>query len=325
MVKVSPGNLRAFEKLGQKGSLFNYGLIDLIKENAEVKVLSADLSLLSGLDRFIRKYPNHFIQTGIAEQNMMAIAAGYAMEDHMSIATTYSSFIAVRSLEQIRQNISNTCANVKIIGTFAGVVAAKSGVSHWATEDLAFMRALPNMTVLSPADSLEAIKCFEAATKIDSPVYIRLSGGINCPMVFCDDYEYRIGKFVKLTDGDDVAIIATGLMVNESLKVSKMLSEKGIKASVYDAHTIKPLDRNTLDEIFSRAKLIVTVEEHNVIGGLGSAVAEYKATKENTPRQIFLGFNDKFTKSGSQRFIWNSSNITDEQICNRIVSECAVM
>ena len=321
MVKVSAGNLRAFEKLGQKGSIFNYGLIDLIKDNSDVKVLSADLSLLSGLDKFIRKYPDKFIQTGIAAQNMMAIAAGYAMEGHMAIATTYSSFIAVRSLEQIRQNISNTNANVKIIGTFAGVVAAKSGVSHWATEDLAFMRALPNLTVLSPADSLEAIKCFEAATKIDTPVYIRLSGGINCPMVYTDDYDYKIGKFVKLTQGDDVAIIATGLMVNESLKAAKLLSDKGINVSVYDAHTIKPLDKGTLDDIFSSVKLIVTVEEHNVIGGLGSAVAEYKATKENTPRQIFLGFNDCFTEAGSQRFIWNQSNLTDECISKRIIQE----
>lgn len=319
-MKVSPGNLRAWEKLGQKGSIFNYGLLDLVKENPNVKVLSADLSLLSGLDRFIRKYPDKFIQTGIAEQNMMTIAAGYAMEGHMSIATTYSSFIAVRSLEQIRQNVSNTNANVKIIGTFAGVVAAKSGVSHWATEDLAFMRALPNLTVLSPADSLEALKCFEVATKLDAPVYLRLSGGINCPSVYKEDYDYKLGKFVKLKEGNDVAIIATGLMVNEALQASLILADKGIKASVYDAHTIKPLDKDTLDEIFRTTKLIVTVEEHNIIGGLGSAVAEYKATKENTPRQVFLGFNG-FTKAGSQKYIWDTVGITKEKISIRIEQE----
>lgn len=319
-MKVTPGNIRAWEKLGQKGSVFNYGLLDLVKENPNVKVLSADLSLLSGLDRFIRKYPEKFIQTGIAEQNMMAIAAGYAMEGHMSIATTYSSFIAVRSLEQIRQNISNTSANVKIIGTFAGVVAAKSGVSHWATEDLTFMRALPNITVLSPADSLEALKCFEAATKVDSPVYLRLSGGINCPTVYTDDYDYKIGKFVKLTEGSDVAVIATGLMVNEALQASHVLADKGIKAAVYDANTIKPLDTNTLDGIFSKFRLIVTVEEHSVTGGLGSAVAEYKATKANTPRQVFLGFNG-FTKAGSQKYIWNAAGITKEKIVERIEQE----
>lgn len=319
-MKVTPGNIRAWEKLGQKGCVFNYGLLDLVKENPNVKVLSADLSLLSGLDRFIRKYPDKFIQTGIAEQNMMAIAAGYAMEGHMSIATTYSSFIAVRSLEQIRQNISNTRANVKIIGTFAGVVAAKSGVSHWATEDLAFMRALPNITVLSPADSLEALKCFEAATKVDSPVYLRLSGGINCPTVYIDDYDYKLGKFVKLTEGSDVAVIATGLMVNEALQASLVLADKGIKATVYDAHTIKPLDTDTLDEIFSKFRLIVTVEEHSVIGGLGSAVAEYKASKANTPRQVFLGFSG-FTKAGAQKYIWNAVGITKEKIVERIEQE----
>lgn len=320
-MKISAGNLRAWSKLGQKGALFNFGLMEYAERQSNLTVMSADLSYLSGLDKFIRKYPERFLQVGIAEQNMMAIAGGMAVEGRSVVATTYCSFIAVRSLEQIRQNIANTNANVKIVGTFAGVVAAKSGVSHWATEDLAFMRALPNLTVLSPADSLEALKAFEAASLMKGPVYIRLSGGPDCPMVYTGDYDFKIGKLVKLRDGGKVAIIATGLMVHESLEAAKLLSERGIEAAVYDAHTVKPIDKEGLKEIFETYDLVVTVEEHSVIGGLGSAVAEYKATLANTPRQIFLGFQDQYNQAGSQRYIWDLVGITAGKIAARIEAE----
>lgn len=320
-MKVTPGNLRAWEKLGQRGSVFNYALIDCAKTREDFRVLSADMSLLSGMDKFIRSYKDKFLQVGIAEQNMMGIAAGLAMEGETVIASTYCSFIAVRCLEQIRQNISNNNADVKIIGTFAGVVAAKSGISHWATEDIAFMRALPNMTVLSPADSLEALKCFEAMMDFKGPTYLRLSGGLNCPMVYKDDYDFAFGKIYEVKEGCDVAIIATGLMVSESLRAADILNTVGISAAVYDVHTIKPIDNSCLDKIFDRFGLIATVEEHSVIGGLGGAVAEYKATKEKSPRQIFLGFNDSFTDAGSQRFIWDIVGITGEKIAERIKRE----
>lgn len=323
-MKVTNGNIRAWERLGQKGTVFNYGLMDLAAEKEDIRVLCADLSYLSGMDKFIRKYPEKFLQVGIAEQNMMGIAAGLAMEGELVIASTYCSFIAVRSLEQIRQNLSNTRANVKIIGTFAGVVSAKSGVSHWATEDLAFMRALPNLTVLSPADSTEAYKAFNAACALDGPVYIRLSGSANCPIVYESDYEFQIGKFVKLKEGNKVAILSTGLMVNESLLAAELLKEKGIDCAIYDVHTIKPLDRDALREIFSKYSLIVTVEEHNIVGGMGSAVAEFKATLDNTPRQVFLGFNDCFTEAGSQKYIWSLAGISHEEIAKRISKELEI-
>ena len=320
-MKVTGGNIRAWERLGQKGTVFNYGLIDLASENDNIRVLCADLSYLSGMDKFIRKYPDKFLQVGIAEQNMMGIAAGLAMEGELVITSTYCSFIAVRSLEQIRQNLSNTNANVKIIGTFAGVVSAKSGVSHWATEDLAFMRALPNLTVLSPADSTEAYKAFNAACRVDGPVYLRLSGSANCPVVYEIDYDFEIGKMVKLREGKAAAIISTGLMVKESLLAADLLAQKGIECAVYDMHTIKPLDKECLLKIFSEYPLIVTVEEHNIVGGMGSAVAEFKATLSNTPRQVFLGFNDCFTEAGSQKYIWSLAGISHEEIAKRISKE----
>lgn len=318
---VKASSIRAWSRLGQRGSVFAIALPQIAKEKDNLKLLTADLALLSGMERFVKAYPDKFLNVGIAEQNMIGIASGLAMEGYCVFATTYASFIAVRSLEHVRQHLSHLQCNVKLIGSAAGVIAAKSGVSHWATEDLAFMRALPNMTVLSAADSLEAIKMTNYAASVDTPVYIRLSGGLNCPIVYQEDYEFEVGTMIQLREGKDVAIIGTGLMVSEALKAAELLSQTDISASVYNLHTIKPLDKKTLKNIFEKYDLIVTVEEHNVIGGMGSAVAEYKATQANTPRQIFLGFPDAFAKAGSQNYVWEQAGITATQVADRIREE----
>lgn len=320
-MKISSVTLKTWSKLGQRGTFFGIAMPEIAKEKEEVRLLTADLSLLSGMDRFIKSYPDKFLNVGIAEQNMIGIASGLAMEGRNVFTTTYASFIAVRSLEHVRQHLSNMQCNVKVIGTAAGVVAAKSGVSHWATEDLAFMRVLPNLTVMSAADSLEAYKMAKFASEYEGPVYIRLSGGTNCPQVYQTDYEFVCGKMVELKQGDDVAILATGLMVSEALKAAEILEEKGVSCSVLNVHTIKPLDKEKLDEIFEKYKLIVSVEEHNILGGLGSAIAEYKATKINTPRQIFIGFPDSFAIAGAQRYIWEQKGMLGEQIAERIAEE----
>lgn len=318
---VKSSSIRAWSRLGQRGSVFAIALPQIAQQKDNLKLLTADLSLLSGMERFVTAYPDKFLNVGIAEQNMIGIASGLAMEGYCVFATTYASFIAVRSLEHVRQHLSHMQCNVKLIGSAAGVIAAKSGVSHWATEDLAFVRALPNMTVLSAADSLEAIKMVHYASSVDTPIYIRLSGGLNCPIVYQEDYEFEAGKMIQLREGKEVAVIATGLMVSEALKAADLLSENNISVSVYNLHTIKPLDQETLKNIFEKYALIVTVEEHNVIGGMGSAVAEYKATQANTPRQIFFGFPDAFAKAGSQKYIWEQVGITATQIADRIREE----
>ena len=320
-MKVSKPNIRTWSRLGQRGAFFGIAMPEIAKDKENLKLLTADLSLLSGMDRFIASFPEKFLQVGIAEQNMIGIAAGLAMEGDCVFATTYASFIAVRSLEHIRQHLAHLQCNVKIVGSAAGVVAARSGISHWATEDLAFMRVLPNLTVFSAADSLEAMKMAYCAAEMEGPVYIRLSGGLDCPIVYQEDYEFRPGKMVTLREGGDVAILATGLMVSEALKAAEFLEEKEIKASVINVHTIKPLDQEKLDEVFSAYNLIVTVEEHNILGGMGSAVAEYKATKNNTPRQVFIGFPDSFAKAGTQQYIWEQIGLTGAQIAQRIEKE----
>ena len=318
---IKASSIRTWSRLGQRGSVFAIALPEIAKTQEKLKLVTADLALLSGMDRFIAAYPDKFLNVGIAEQNMIGISAGLAMEGYTVFATTYASFLAVRSLEHIRQHLSHMQCNVKLIGSAAGVVAAKSGVSHWATEDLAFMRVLPGMTVLSAADSLEAIKMAQYAASVPTPVYIRLSGGLNCPIVYQEDYTWEPGRLQQLAAGTDVAIIATGLMVHEALVAAGQLAKRGISAAVYNMHTIKPLDTAGLQRIFSDYPLVVTIEEHNVLGGMGSAVAEYKATLPNTPRQVMLGFQDTFLQAGSQTYIWQQAGLTAAQIAARIEEE----
>ncbi|MCI8482851.1 MAG: transketolase [Lachnospiraceae bacterium] len=320
-MKVNSIMIKTWAKLGQRGAVFAAALPNIAEKNKKIRLLTADLALLSGMDRFRAAYPEKFLNVGIAEQNMIGIAAGMAMEGECVFAATYASFIAVRSLEQIRQHLSHMQCNVKVVGSSAGVVAAKSGISHWATEDIAFMRVLPNLTVFSPADSLEAVKAAEYAAEYEGPVYIRLSGGLNCPVVYNMDYQFTPGELMKIREGMDVAVIATGLMVFETLKAAEMLEKQGISCAVYNMHTIKPMDRDGLKKIFMQYQLLVTVEEHNVLGGMGSAVAEYKAEFQKSPRQILIGMPDSFAQAGSQRYVWEQMGLIDWQIAERIKRE----
>ena len=321
-MKINGGLIKAYSQMGQKGAASGIGMLEVVKRNPDVVAVVADSVAIASLDRFQKLYPDKIVNVGIAEQNMIGVAAGIASESGKSVyAFTYSAVIIARALEQVRLNLAYHQFNVKLVGNSAGFAMEMLGVSHWAVEDIAFTRVLPNMTVLSAADSLQAIKMVIAADEIDTPVYIRLSGGQNIPVVYEQDFEYQIGKAIKLKEGKDIAIIATGLMVHESLLAAELLEKRGIHCSVIDMHTIKPLDEEILDNVFSTFELIVTVEEHNVIGGLGSAVAEYKGSRKNAPRQVFIGVKDQYLKLGTQRYIWQQYGLTAEQIANKIISE----
>ena len=191
-------------------------------------------------------------------------------------------------------------------------------VSHWATEDIALVRALPNIIILSASDCLAAIKLVIAASLIKGPVYLRLSGGLNCPIVYEKDCDFTIGKSNIIKKGEDVAILATGLMVREAMDAAEMLKEKNVNATVVDMYTIKPLDTGLLDTIFSTHRLVVTVEEHNIIGGLGSSIAEYKCDNDLHVRLVRIGVNDRFGELGSLRYIWKQHGLTAEQIASKI-------
>lgn len=308
--------------MGQKGAAAGIGMMELAKRDPDMRVVVADSVAIASLDRFYANYPERVINAGIAEQNMIGLAAGLSSEDDRVVyACTYAEFVVTRALEFVRQNLAYHQFNVKLVGNSAGFAMETLAVSHWATEDIAFLRALPNITILSAADSLSAIKMVKAAHEIKGPVYVRLSGLLNCPIVYEYDYELEVGKANVLRHGTDITIVATGMMVRESLDAAELLSSQGIKCRVIDMHTIKPIDKDVLHAAFVETELVVSVEEHSIIGGLGGAIAEYISDKEYKTRLVRIGVNDCFGKLGDMRYCWEQHGLTAPQISDRILKE----
>lgn len=319
---INPALIKAYAKLGQKGAAAGIGMMELAKRDPDMRVVVADSVAIASLDRFYTYYPDRVINAGISEQSMVGIAAGLSSEDGRAVyACTYAEFVVTRALEFVRHNLAYHNFNVKLVGNSAGFAMETLSISHWATEDITFARALPNMTILSAADSLEAIKCVIAAHDVKGPVYVRLSGLLNCPIVYDKDFDFQVGKANVLREGDDVTVIATGMMVREALDAAEQLSAQGINCTVVDMHTIKPLDTDCIDKAIKSSKLIVSVEEHSIIGGLGGAIAEYLSDKAGTPRLVRIGVNDFFCKLGELRYCWEQHGLTAPQIADRIKKE----
>lgn len=319
---INPALIKAYAKLGQKGAAAGIGMMELAKRDPDMRVVVADSVAIASLDRFYTNYPDRVINAGISEQSMVGIAAGLSSEDGRAVyACTYAEFVVTRALEFVRHNLAYHNFNVKLVGNSAGFAMETLSISHWATEDIAFARALPNMTILSAADSLEAIKCVIAAHDVKGPVYVRLSGLLNCPIVYDKDFDFQVGKANVLREGDDVTVIATGMMVREALDAAEQLLAQGINCTVVDMHTIKPLDTDCIDKAIKSSKLIVSVEEHSIIGGLGGAIAEYLSDKIGTPRLVRIGVNDFFCKLGDLRYCWEQHGLTAPQIADRIKNE----
>ncbi|WP_156683928.1 transketolase family protein [Oceanivirga miroungae] len=274
---------------------FGESLVELGKINENVVVLDADLTKSTMTTFFQKEFPNRHLNMGIAEANMMATAAGIASTGKIPFVSTFAIFAAGRAFEQIRNSIAYPKLNVKICPTHAGISVGEDGGSHQSIEDIALMRTIPGMVVLSPADATETRQMILEAAKYEGPMYIRL-GRLNVPILFDESYEFKIGKAVELKEGNDVAIIATGLMVAEAIKASEILKEKGISARVINMSTIKPLDNDAVLKAANECKFIVTSEEHSVIGGLGSAVSDFLSSVRPT-LVIKHGINDVFGQS----------------------------
>ena len=283
----------------KKSTRVAYGetLVKLGKINKDVVVLEADLSKSTMTAYFKKEFPERHINVGIAEADMVATAAGIATTGKISFASTFAHFAAGRAFDQIRNSVAYPQLNVKICPTHAGVSLGEDGGSHQSVEDVALMRAIPGMVVLSPADAIETEKMIFAVADYKGPVYVRL-GRLNIPVLFDENYKFEIGKAITLTQGDDVAILATGLMVSEALEAAKLLEEKGIKARVINVSTIKPLDTETVLKAAKECKFIVTSEEHSVIGGLGSAVSEY-LSEVHPAKVVKHGIQDVFGQSAN--------------------------
>jgi transketolase len=317
MFEINPSNARQWSRIGSRG-VFGQAILAVAQNHPEMMVLSADLGNSSGLDRFKKTYPQQFLNTGIAEQNMVGVAAGLAKEGFNVFATSFAPFISMRACEQVRMNMGYMELNIKAVAIGSGVSMALLGNSHYGIEDAAIMRSIPNITVVCPADCAEIFKTVEAAAKFDGPMYIRLTGAVGNPPVYTEDYTFEIGKAVELRPPAEVTLIATGSMVHESLLAADLLEEAGIKTGVINMHTIKPLDGDAMDRALAASSLIVTVEEHSVIGGLGSAVAQYKASKRNAPAQLILGLPDTFDVAGDYRFLLEHHGLVGAAIAARV-------
>ena len=276
---------------------YGKALVELGDINDKVVVLDADLAAATKTGMFKKAHPEKFFDCGIAESNMMGIAAGLAASGYTVFASTFAMFAAGRAYEQVRNSIAYPHLNVKIGATHAGISVGEDGASHQCCEDIALMRAVPGMTIINPADDVEARAAVLAAAEYEGPVYMRF-GRLAVPRIFDEDYKFEWGKAVVLNEGTDVTICATGLMVNEAIEAQKILAEQGISAEIINVHTIKPLDAETILKSAAKTGAIVTAEEHSVIGGLGSAVAEAVCENPNPVPVVKLGVNDVFGKSG---------------------------
>lgn len=317
MIEFNMRNARTWSMLGPSGVL-GVAACEMAEEDDSLVCITSDLCFFSGLDRFKATNPERLINVGIAEQNMIGVAAGMAKEGMNVFTTTYATFVSTRVLDQIKVNVGYMNLPIKIIGLTAGFSVGILGATHMSTEDIAIMRAIPNMIVISPADCTETMKAILAAGKTKQPIYIRMNGTQRAPIVYKEDYEFEIGKAIKLKEGKDISILANGSTVYQSLKAAELLEEAGVSCDVIDVHTIKPIDREMIFSC-SDKKAIITVEEHSKIGGLGSAVAEVLAPEKNVPPQLILGVEDRYPHAASYEALLEESGLTAEHIFKKII------
>lgn len=298
---------------------FGAFLTDVAADHPELFAMTADFTKSTGLAKFKELYPRQFLSVGIAEQNMIALASGLASEGRNVFASSFASFITTRCYEQVKVNLGYMQHNVKLIGIASGLGVSYQGNTHFGLDDVSLMRAIPNMTIVVPSDCTEVAKATLALAEYQGPAYLRLVGEGFCPIVNNDDYEFVIGKGIKLRDGQDVLIIANGTMVNQSLKVAKELAEQGFESAVINMHTVKPLDTQIIDENICGKKLIVTIEEGQLNGGLGSAVAEYVSSMNESPKVLRLGIKDIFPHAGSYNYLLEQCGLDIPDIIHNIL------
>ena len=292
----------------------SYGeaLEQLGKENPNVVVLDADLAGATKTDMFAKQFPDRFFDMGIAEANMMATAAGFATCGKIPYASTFAVFAAGRAYDQIRNSICYPKLNVKICATHCGVTVGEDGATHQMIEDLSLMRTLPNMTVMSTSDDTQTKWAIKEIAKIQGPVYLRLAR-METPIIYDENTKFEIGKAIQIGEGTDGTVFATGITVSEAIKAQEILKQEGINIRVVDMHTIKPIDKEIIIKSAKETKKLISIEDHNIIGGLGSAISEV-LTEEYPTKLIRLGIKDVFGKSGKAEELIKYFGITADNI-----------
>ena len=297
-----------------KATRQSYGeaLLELGRENKNIVVLDADLSSATKTNLFAKEFPDRFFDMGIAEQNMMSTAAGISTCGKIPYASTFAVFAAGRAYDQIRNSICYPRLNVKICATHAGITVGEDGATHQMIEDISLMRTLPNMTVISTSDDTETKWAVKEISKINGPVYLRLAR-VEVPKIYEENQKFEIGKAIQIGDGNDATVFSTGVTVSEALKAQEVLSKEGINIRVVDIHTIKPIDREIIIKSAKETKKLISIEDHNIIGGLGSAISEV-LTDEFPSKLIRLGVKDTFGKSGNAKELMKYFGITSDDI-----------
>lgn len=303
------------KKIATRAS-YGKALVELGKENENVVVLDSDLSTATKTNLFAKEFPNRFFDMGIAEQNMMGTAAGMSTCGKIPYASTFAVFASGRAYDQVRNSICYPKLNVKICATHAGVTVGEDGATHQMLEDISLMRTLPNMTVICTSDDIQTKWAVNEISKINGPVYLRLCR-LATPVIYDESQNFEIGKAVQLGDGTDATIFATGVTVSEAIKAQEILAEKGINVRVVDMHTIKPIDEKMIVKCAEETDRLISVEDHNVIGGLGSAIAEVLTDKY--PKKLErMGIPDTFGKSGKAEELMKYFKIDCDAITERL-------
>lgn len=301
-----------------KATRESYGmaLLELGKENEKVVVLDADLSKSTKTEGFKKEFQDRFFNMGIAEQNLIGVAAGLANVGLIPFASTFAVFATGRAFEVIRNSVCYPKANVKIAATHAGITVGEDGGSHQSVEDIALMASLPNMNVIVPADHIEAMQAVKVASEINGPVYLRF-GRCSTPDIYDENYEFKLGKASVLKEGNDVTVIATGMMVSKAIEVAKELEKENISVRVINMSTIKPIDREVIIKAAKETKGIVTAEEHSIIGGLGDNVSSVVCSSFPT-RVEKVGINDTFGESGTPDELMEKYKLTSDEIIKKV-------
>jgi transketolase len=312
-------NVKLLSMAGQGGSAFGITLMELMKERDDIMVLSADMSTPAGLDKFKATYPDHFMNVGVAEQNMIGIAAGLANEGFRVICVAQACFITMRCFEQIRQYAGYMDIPLILVGIGSGLSLQYMGNTHYALEDISLMRTIPNMTVMAPCDSLEAMKVLECAVNSNDSTYIRFFGGTNIPVVHQSDIVYAINKPITLRVGKDVSILAYGTMVKQALQVADALSNQGIECDVIDVLIIMPFDDTILD-LFNDKKLVVTIEEHRPTGGLASIVSKGMKMKRISTKLLNISVETNYPIPGSYSYLLDQCGLSVDKIFSSIIN-----
>lgn len=317
---ISDRNIKVWASVGPRAT-YGLAIMELAKLENNLIVVTSDTSTSAGLERFKRKYPERYFDIGIAEQNTLGVSAGLANEGFITFVSTFAPFQSMRCLEQIKVNLAYMQIPLKIVGIASGVNLGHLGYTHCCIEDLGVLRSLPNLTIVSPADSLETAKAVYSSSLLKKPVYLRLTGDNNTPQINKEDYNFQIGKAIQVFRGETIAIVASGSMVGHAKEALINLKSLGINLSLYNFHTIKPVDFVTLQKISKKYRLVVSIEEHNIIGGIGSTIAENFAKFDRSPRLLSWGIKDTYACTGSYQEILRKAGLTSEILTAKLKLE----